>query len=181
MRTMGRIALIAAFFVVASVALLGCGGGGQDDVAETATTQHQTSLQSGTTAPETTTADAGQAEEPAETEVAGMPAEFPTDIPVHPGKVTAYEHTKVTNTTTVHQLTVRTASSFDEVVEWYKTKLPAGWSVGFIEVKDGEAKIALNGGDYAPASPDGRGGGVIIGVLEGDTIEIVTTATVMAP
>jgi hypothetical protein len=188
MRAMGRIALIAAFFVVAGVALLGCGGGDKDDVAGATTTQDQTTLQGGTTAPDqttlataSTTADAAQAEEPAETEVAGMPAEFPTDIPVHPGKVTAYEHTKVTDTTTVHQLTVKTASSFDEVIEWYKTKLPAGWSVGFIEVDDGEAKIALNGGDYAPASPDGRGGGVIIGILEGDTIEIVTTATVMAP
>ena len=183
MRTMGRIALIAAFFVMASIALLGCGGGDdKDDVAGATTTPRA--------ARPRLTRPPWRPRRPPPTPArrrAGRDrghrhaGRVPVGHPGAPGHGDGVREDEVTDTTTVHQLTVRTASSFDEVVEWYKTKLPAGWSVGFIEVDDGEAKIALNGGDYAPASPDGRGGGVIIGVFEGDTTEIVTTATVMAP
>jgi hypothetical protein len=109
----------------------------------------------------------------AETAVSGMPAEFPSDVPVHPGTVTAYDPMEVTESTTVHQLTVESAASFDDVIAWYKTQLPAGWSVGFLkesgESGSREGKIALNGGSYAPANPDRLGGGLIIGVFEGDT------------
>ncbi len=114
-----------------------------------------------------------------------MPAGFPSDVPVHPGTVTAYDPMVVTESTTVHQLTVESVASFDDVIAWYKTQLPAGWTVGFVategESGSRESKIALNGGNYAPASPDGMGGGVLVGVFEGDTTSIVSTVTVMAP
>ena len=119
----------------------------------------------------------------AETEVSGMPDGFPADVPVHPGTVTGYEPMQVTDTTTVHQLTVESKASFEDVVDWYQTALPAGWSVGYFEDIDDEgveAKIALDGGDYTPASPDGLGGGVLVGVqADDDTTLIVTTVTVM--
>jgi hypothetical protein len=119
----------------------------------------------------------------AETEVIGMPAGFPSDVPVHPGKVVAYDPIQVTDTTTVHQLSVETAASFDDVATWYQTALPAGWSAGYFEnvgEQGVEAKIALDGGGYTPADPDGVGGGVLVGVqaYESTTL-IVTTVTVM--
>ena len=188
MRAMCRVGLMGAFFVLASAVLFGCGGGsGQTGNTDSTTAQstttapsvitarNQTTLQSGTTF-----ADSGQNGAQVETAVSGMPADFPADIPVHPGTVTAYDKTEVTKSTTVHQLTVKTTASLADVIAWYKTQLPAGWSVGFLEEKDGQAKIALNGGSYAPASPEGRGGGVIIGLFEGDGTQIVTSATAMA-
>ena len=177
-----------AIVMLMSVALFGCGGGddqtGSDGTSSTAAQTQTTATDSGpdqTQAP-TTSTEGGA---PVETEVIGMPDGFPSDVPVHPGTVTAYDPMEVTETTTVHQLTVESAASFDDVVAWYETQLPAGWSVGFLE-KDGdkgsrEGKIALNGGAYAPASPEGMGGGVIIGVFEGGKTQIVTTVTVMAP
>jgi hypothetical protein len=129
---------------------------------------------------------AGQeAETPAtaETEVSGMSDGFPADVPVHPGTVTGYEPMQVTDTTTVHQLTVESKASFEDVVDWYQNSLPTGWSVGYFEDIDDEgveAKIALDGGDYTPASPDGLGGGALVGVQADDgTTLIVTTVTVM--
>jgi hypothetical protein len=112
-----------------------------------------------------------------------MPTGFPSDVPVHPGTVVAYDPIQVTDTTTVHQLSVETAASFEDVTGWYQTALPAGWSVGYFEDVDdegAEAKIALDGGDYTPADPDGVGGGVLVGVqaYESTTL-IVTTVTVM--
>jgi len=126
---------------------------------------------------------ADEASEPAETEVVGMPDGFPSDVPVHPGTVVEYDPMEVTDTTTVHQLKVESSASFDDVIKWYETSLPAGWSVGYLEDVDGEgieAKIALDGGDYAPASPEGMGGGVLVGVdAGGEKTLIVTTVTVV--
>lgn len=169
-----RVSFLAAIIILACAALVACGGGDdQSGLSEPTTVQS-----------ESATTDSTQDGAPAETEVSGMPAEFPSDVPVHPGTVAGYEPMKVTESTTVHQLTVESTASFDDVMEWYETQLPAGWSVGFLE-EDGdggqEGKIALNGGSYAPASADGLGGGVIVGVFEGDRTRIVTTVTVMAP
>jgi hypothetical protein len=169
MRAVYRFVLTAALILATSAVLLGCGGGNAQSGVDEPTT-----MQSDTTAVES-----GQDGAQAETELIGRPAGFPSDIPVHPGTVTAYSPMKVTESTTVHQLTVQTAASLADVVKWYKTKLPAGWSVGFSEVGDGEAKIALTGGSYTPASPDGMGGGVIIGLFQGDKTEITITVTVM--
>jgi hypothetical protein len=170
-----------------SLVLVGCGGSAEGGKVSTtvksaATTESAATDNSDTTAAaETTEASAGeQGGGQAETEVSGMPAEFPADVPVHPGTVTVYDPMKVTDSTTVHQLTVETTASLDDVVEWYKTKLPEGWSVGFAETKDGEAKIALNGGDYTPAKADTKGGGVLVGVSSGDKTIIVVTVTVTA-
>jgi len=181
MRGMFRFGLLAAMLVLASVVLFACGGGDDQSSAGASTTaQTQTTAQDGTTlASESTATTAEEAATEAETEVSGMPGEFPKDVPVHPGTVTAYEPVKATDTTTVHQLTLVTAASMDDVIEWYKTKLPSGWSVGFLEEKDGQAKIALNGGSYTPADPDGMGGGVLLGLQEGDKTTIVITVTVM--
>ena len=179
MRAVCRVGLLAMIIVLATAALFGCGGGDdQSNLGE------PTTLQSGGTGTDSTQ-NGAQTETQAETEVSGMPAGFPSDVPVHPGTVTAYDPMEVTETTTVHQLTVESVASFDDVLAWYETRLPAGWSVGFLE-KSGdsgsrEGKIALNGGSYTPASPDGNGGGVLIGVFEGDKTEIVVTVTVMAP
>lgn len=167
MKAWRHIGWLVAIVILASTVVLGCGGGDdQSDPAEPAATTTQTDSAAQT-----------------ETEVTGMPAGFPGDVPVHPGTVTAYDPMEVTESTTVHQLTVESMTSFDDVISWYESQLPEGWSVGFLEQEgeDGsrEGKIALNGGDYAPASPDGRGGGVIVGVFEGDTTQIVTTVTVM--
>jgi hypothetical protein len=119
----------------------------------------------------------------AETEVVGMPAEFPADVPVHPGTVTEYDPMEVTENSTVHQLYVESQASFDDVVAWYQNSLPSGWSVGYFESEDNqgmEAKIALDGGDYTPADPEGVGGGVLVGVFENDDATlIVTTVAVM--
>ena len=62
------------------------------------------------------------------TEVSGMPVGFPADVPVHPGTVTSYEPTQVTDTAMVHQLMVESQAPFDEVTKWYRTSLPAGWT-----------------------------------------------------
>ena len=128
-------------------------------------------------------AEQESAESGAETDVSGMPEDFPSDVPVHPGTVTAYEPMQVTDSTTVYQLSVESNATFDKVTEWYQNSLPAGWSVGYFEDLDGEgteAKIALDGGSYTPADPGGVGGGVLVGV---DTLDettlIVTTVTVM--
>jgi hypothetical protein len=175
MRAVCRVGLLVVFITLVGAALFGCGSGDdQSNISEPTTVQN-----------EGATTDSSQDEAQAETEVSGMPAEFPSDVPVHPGTVTGYDPMEVTESTTVHQLKVESAASFDDVIAWYNTQLPLGWSVGFLE-EDGEsgsreAKIALNGGTYTPASPDGLGGGVIIGVFEGDTTRIVTTVTVMAP
>jgi hypothetical protein len=180
MKAVYRVGLVVVILVLVSAVAVGCGG---DDPGGggTATTQSEATMQDQTTQrSETTAVDSGQGEAQVETEVTGMPADFPSDIPVHPGTVTAYEKIDVTESMTVYQLTVNTRASLDDVMEWYQTQLPAGWSVGFSEKDGDEAKIALNGGDYAPADPDGGGGGVIVGVFAGDTTEIVTTATVMA-
>ncbi len=163
-------ALVVLIVALALVALPGCGGDDESGLDRPSTEENES-------------ADTGTAQ--VETEVSGRPAEFPNDVPVHPGTVTAYDPMAVTESTTVHQLTVESAASFDDVIAWYETELPAGWSVGFLE-QDGESgsregKVALNGGSYTPASPEGLGGGVIIGVFEGDTTQIVTTVTVMAP
>ncbi len=179
MRSICRIILLAAAIVLACATLFGCGGGdGQSDLSVATTVQDESA---GTDS----TQNGAQTGAQAETEVAGMPAEFPADVPVHPGTVTAYDPMVVTESTTVHQLTVESVASFDNVIEWYKTQLPAGWSVGFLEESgDGgsrEGKVALNGGNYAPASSSGLGGGVLIGVFEGDKTEIVVTVTAMAP
>jgi hypothetical protein len=185
MRAIVRAGLLAAIIMLVCGALLGCGGGDdQSGPGEPTTKQSQSAgTDSGQdAAPADTQASdssSGADGAQAETEVSGMPAEFPADVPVHPGTVTAYEKTEVTESTTVHQLTVESVASFDDVIAWYETQLPAGWSVGFFETEGGEAKIALNGGSYAPANPDGRGGGVLIGVFEGDKTRIVTTVTVM--
>jgi len=173
MKAWRHIGWLVAIVILASTVVLGCGGGDdQSDPAEPAATTTQTDSAAQTDGAAQT-----------ETEVTGMPAGFPGDVPVHPGTVTAYDPMEVTESTTVHQLTVESMTSFDDVISWYESQLPEGWSVGFLEQEgeDGsrEGKIALNGGDYAPASPDGRGGGVIVGVFEGDTTQIVTTVTVM--
>lgn len=67
-----------------------------------------------------------------------------------------------------------------------QTSLPPGWSVGYFEDVDNggaEAKIALDGGDYTPASPDGMGGGVLVGVFVNDdaTLIVTTVSTITAP
>jgi hypothetical protein len=161
--------LIVSMLVVLSVAA--CGG---TDTAGT-----DTSAGSGDTPAEQA------AEQPVTrgTEVVGMPAEFPSDVPVHPGTVTEYDPIEVTENSTVHQLYVESQASFDDVVAWYQDSLPAGWSVGYFEDVDDEgieAKIALDGGDYTPADPEGVGGGVLVGVFANDDATlIVTTVTVM--
>lgn len=173
MRSMWRIFCAALALTLVLAVLPGCSASDDQTGSGSATT----------TQDEPAETDSGQATEPAETEVSGMPAEFPADVPVHPGTVTAYDPMAVTDSTTVHQLTVESSASFDDVIAWYESELPAGWSVGFLETEEGsaglEGKIALNGGSYTPASEDGLGGGVIIGVFEGDTTQIVTTVTVM--
>lgn len=195
MRSMGRVGLMVAVFVLTSWVLLGCGGAeAQENGADSTTAQSQTTVlngggagdetpagdeNTGKSQPATTASDPGEVQP--ETEVAGLPAEFPGDVPVHPGTVTNYEAIEVTESTTVYQLTVKTTASLDDVIEWYQNELPSGWSVGFLEKKGREAKIALNGGDYTPADPNGRGGGVIIGLLAAEGTEILTTVTVVAP
>ncbi len=174
MNSMWR-ASVVLIVALALAALPGCGGGDDESGLDQPSTAQNEGAETGT----------AQGESEAETEVSGRPAEFPGDVPVHPGTVTAYDPMAVTESTTVHQLTVESAASFDDVIAWYESELPAGWSVGFME-QDGESgsregKIALDGGSYTPASPEGLGGGVIIGVFEGDTTQIVTTVTVMAP
>ena len=193
MRALRRVYWLVAVFIFVSAAIAGCGGGDDQDgaggttstIAQTQTTaaeSGQDEPQAGTTsaasdAPTASTEGGAQSE----TEVIDLPDGFPSDVPVHPGTVTAYDPMEVTETMTVHQLTVESVASFEDVIAWYESELPAGWSVGFLEKEGGEAKVALNGGSYTPASPDGRGGGVIIGVFEGDKTQIVTTVTVTAP
>jgi hypothetical protein len=176
---MWRVGLLAAIIILTCAALVACGGGdSQSNLSEPTTVQK---------APADGSAGTDSTEQAAqvETGVSGMPAEFPSDIPVHPGTVTAYDPMVVTESTTVHQLTVESVASFDEVIAWYKTQLPAGWAVGFLkesgERGSREGKIALNGGDYAPANADRLGGGLLIGVFERDTTEIVITVTVNTP
>jgi hypothetical protein len=99
--------LLVGVFVLASAGLLGCGGGDdQGNIASSTTVQNETTAQS-----ETSQTDSSQDGAQVETEISGIPVEFPSDAPVHPGVVTAYEATKVTESTTVHQLTVRTTAS----------------------------------------------------------------------
>ncbi len=173
MRSLWRVGLAAAILALMLTLLPACSSGDDQaaDTAEPATEQSESAA-----------AETEPASEPAETEVTGMPAEFPADVPVHPGTVTIYEPMEVTDSTTVHQLTVESSASFDDVIAWYENELPQGWTVGYLEQDDAsgrEAKIALNGGNYTPASEDGLGGGVLVGVFEGDTTQIVTTVTVM--
>ena len=182
MRHACRFGLLVAIMMLASAVLFACGGGDDENGSAASTTvKDGTTVQSPTTAQsETTEASTDtSAETQTETEVTGMPDGFPSDVPVHPGTVTAYEPMEITETTTVHQLTVQTAASYEDVLEWYQSRLPEGWSVGFFENEDGEAKIALNGGDYTPANPDGNGGGVLVGVMEGSKTTFVVTVTVM--
>ena len=160
-----RGVIVAASFLLV-VSLAGCG--------ESDTAGPDTGSSSGD-------APAAQpAEQPAtaETEVAGMPAEFPADVPVHPGTVTEYDLIGVTDLSTIHQLYVESKTSFDDVVAWYQTSLPPGWSVGYFESRDRqgmEAKIALDGGDYPPADPEGVGGGVLVGVFDNDDATLIVT------
>ncbi|MFU8891228.1 MAG: hypothetical protein ACNA76_06165 [Anaerosomatales bacterium] len=165
----GAVLFIAALLVAS---LSACGGSAADDA-----NTDEPSQDAATTEP------AADSETPAETELVGMPAGFPADVPVHPGTVTEYDPIAVTDTSTVHQLYVESQSSFDDVVAWYQGSLPSGWSVGYFESEDNqgmEAKIALDGGDYTPADPEGVGGGVLVGVFENDDATlIVTTVTVM--
>lgn len=180
MGTMYRVCLAAAICIVASALLFGCGGGAQGDTTASTEEQSATTAQAQTTSPsETTAATTGESSAQTETEVSGMPADFPSDVPVHPGTVTDFVKTEVTKTMIVYQLTVDTSASLDDVIEWYKTKLPSGWSVGYESKEGDEAKIALNGGDYTPAKADGRGGGVLVGLAKGAKTRIVTTVTVM--
>jgi len=162
--------LILTILLVASLAA--CGGSDSDESDTSASSQDAATTESSTD-PET----------PAETEVIGMPAEFPADVPVHPGTVTEYDPMEVTENTTMHQLYVKSQASFDDVVAWYQNDLPSGWSVGYFESRDRqgmEAKIALDGGDYPPADPEGVGGGVLVGVFDNDDATlIVTTVAVM--
>lgn len=172
MRSLWRVGLAGMILALMLTMLPACSSGD--------TTESDTSPATQSESADTSTEEAAK---PVETEVTGMPAEFPADVPVHPGTVTAYEPTEVTASTTVHQLTVESSASFDEVVAWYENELPQGWSVGFLEQKDEsgrEGKIALNGGTYTPASENGLGGGVLVGVFEGDATQIVTTVTVMS-
>jgi hypothetical protein len=183
---MRRVGLLAVVIMMACVALVGCGGGDdQSAPGEPTTVQNETAVTDSSDGAQAETVTSGADGARVETGVSGMPDGFPADVPVHPGTVTAYDPMEVTESTTVHQLTVESAASFDDVIAWYKTQLPAGWSVGFLETEGDsgsrEGKIALNGGSYTPASADGLGGGVLIGVLEGDKTEIVCTVTVMAP
>lgn len=164
--------------LAASIALSGCAANDQADEPATGAGEHGVATASSATpSPTASLPETGLAE--------SLPDGFPADVPVHPGTVTAYEAIQVTDAATVHQLTVETAASFDEVLSWYQNHLPAGWSVGFQEVEGltgaREGKIALTGGTYAPADPGGMGGGVIIGLFEAVTTEIVTTVTVMVP
>lgn len=182
MRNACRFGLLVAIMLLASVALVACGGGDDENGSGASTTmkngttvQSQTTAQSATTEANTETS----AGAPAETEVTGMPDGFPSDVPIHPGTVTAYEPMEVTDTTTIHQLTVQTTASYGAVLDWYQSELPAGWSVGFFEDEDGEAKIALNGGDYTSANSDGNGGGVLIGVMDGSKTTFVVTVAVV--
>jgi hypothetical protein len=185
MRGAYRFGLLAAIVLLASVVLFGCGGGDDQSAAGASTTVKGGQGAATTQSPATASSETTEAITPtsggaaAETGVSGMPAEFPADVPVHPGTVTAYNPMKVTDTTTVHQLTVQTTASFDDVIAWYKSQLPSGWSVGYLEAEDGQGWIALNGGSYAPANPDRKGGGVLVGVSTGDKTEIVVTVTVM--
>jgi len=166
-----RVALLV-LTVLLLASLAACGG------SETGGTDTDASSQ------DTATNDSPDEQElPVETEVAGMPAEFPADVPVHPGKVTEYDLVGVTDFSTIHQLYVESQASFDDVVAWYQNELPPGWSVGYFESRDRqgmEAKIALDGGDYPPADPEGVGGGVLVGVFDNDDATlIVTTVNVM--
>lgn len=165
MHTLIRSLTIALVISVVALSLAACGEGGE--TAET----------------DDTGTNPGGAQSAAETEVLGMPAEFPADIPVHPGTVTSYEPTQVTDTTVVHQLYVESRASFAEVVQWYQTSLPADWSVGYFEDVDNEgdeAKIALDGPGYTDADPEGVGGGVLVGVFANDDATlIVTTVAIM--
>lgn len=189
MRGMFRFGLPAAIVLLASAVLFGCGSADdQNDAAASTTAQSQATAPSQTTAQgetavssETTATTAGEgAGAEAETDVIGRPADFPADVPLYPGTVTDYVPMPVTETVTVHQLVLQTTASLDDVIEWYNTKLPSGWSVGFLEKDGGQAKIALTGGSYTPASPDGLGGGVLVGLEEGDKTIISVTVTVMA-
>lgn len=163
------VVLMASLLLVASLA--GCG--------ESGTAEPDTGSPGGD-APAEQPADPPA---PAETEVIGMPAEFPADVPVHPGTVTEYDPIGVTDFSTIHQLYVESQASFEGVVAWYQNELPSGWSVGYFESRDRqgmEAKIALDGGDYPPADPEGVGGGVLVGVFDNDDATlIVTTVNVM--
>lgn len=166
-----RVALLILIaLLVASLAA--CGGSDADESGTDTSSQDAA-----------TTESPSDQETPTETEVVGMPAEFPADVPVHPGTVTEYDPMDVTETSTVHQLYVESQASFDDVVAWYQNSLPSGWSVGYFESEDNqgmEAKIALDGGDYTPADPEGMGGGVLVGVFDIDDVTlIVTTVTVM--
>lgn len=171
MRTFVRCSTALMVSLLLIVSLTACG--------ESDTTEPDTGSSSGDASAEQ------QADQPgtAETEVVGMPAEFPQDVPVHPGTVTEYDLIGVTDFSTIHQLYVESKASFDDVVEWYQTSLPPGWSVGYFESRDRqgmEAKIALDGGDYPPADPEGVGGGVLVGVFDNDNATlIVTTVNVM--
>jgi hypothetical protein len=165
----GAMLVLAALLTASLVA---CGGSDTDEGDTGASSQNAATTESSTD-PET----------PAETEVIGMPAEFPADVPVHPGTVTEYDPMEVTENSTVHQLYVESQASFDDVVAWYQNSLPSGWSVGYFESEDNqgmEAKISLDGGDYTPADPEGVGGGVLVGVFDNDNATlIVTTVAVM--
>ena len=110
MRALWRAFLLAATVILVSAAVVGCGGaddqaGNGGPTSTTAQTQ-------------ATAADSGQDEPQAETEVIGMPDGFPSDVPVHPGTVTAYDPMQVTETITVHQLTVESVASFEDVIAW---------------------------------------------------------------
>jgi hypothetical protein len=167
-----RRAVVLILTVLLATSLAACGGSDADESNTDASSQDTA-----------TTGSPADQDTPAETEVVGMPAEFPADVPVHPGTVTEYDPIGVTESSTVHQLYVESKASFDDVVAWYRNDLPAGWSVGYFESEDNqgmEAKIALDGGDYTPADPEGVGGGVLVGVFANDDATlIVTTVTVM--
>lgn len=173
MRSTCRFGLSLMVMVLMLALLPGCAGSGDRTDSDEPVAEQG----------ETAETDSGEAAAEPETEVTGMPEGFPADVPVHPGNVSLYEPMEVTEDTTVHQLTVESSASFDDVIAWYDNDLPAGWSVGFLEADDDgsdrEGKIALNGGSYTPASEDGLGGGVLIGVFEGEPTVIVTTVTVM--
>ncbi len=175
MKRYTRIGSIVLAFALASALLTACGGDEKkSDTSSSSATESETGDNSGD----------GGAPAANETEVTGLPAEFPADVPVHPGTVVDSTITEITETATSYQISVDSQASYDDVVAWYQTMLPAGWSVGFFEEGDNyaggrEAKIALNGGDYTPAGEDGLGGGVLVGVVEGDVTRIFTTVTDM--
>jgi hypothetical protein len=164
-----RLSLLLVFALVMTVLLVGCAGGDADESGSVGeATQNGEVTESGDEGGGGAWADPLDA-----------PDGFPADIPVYPGEVLDYTSDQPNDIMTVHALQVTAPESYSDVVEWYRSGLPEGWTLDEFEEKEigGSAKTAsfwLVGNGYTR-----EGSNVLVTVHDESPTRVLTNATIV--